>query len=340
MIIMKRLSSIGFLIGISVMSYIIYSTGIENIMNMLIKININYMFLAIISYVILIAVYSYRWRQYIVDMKMKISFLKLFNITWIGSAINSITPMAISGGEPLKAYYLSKECSTKKSKSLATVIACDILDYGSFIIIDIIAVIMLYFMLNMPIIILYPLIATIGLGGIVMVLLINFCLNRRISKNIILFVTKIFKKIKRFKNRLLRFERNLEFNIDNFSRSLKEVSKKTIIDTIFLTGVLRLIEILKLYIIILAFGGTIEIQYIVIAVAFSTIASLVPLLPGSIGAVEPALILGLTLGGLGMPLATAVVLLDRIISLGLNISVGFGNMYFMNRNIGYSYVKR
>ena len=253
----------------------------------------------------------------------------MFAISWVGCAINSVTPIAISGGEPAKAYFLSKISSAKKSRTFATVIATDFLEYGSFVVVDILAVMIIYFKFDLPVIILYPVMFTIGVGGVVLGSLIYTSLNRNASIAVALFFTSILKKFRVLKNHILRFESNLEHNIDVFNSALREVSFRTIVSTMGITVLMRVLDILRLYLIIIALGGGIDPLFIIIAIAFGTVASVVPILPGAIGAVEPAMIAGFVLGGVSLPLAVAVVIVDRIIVLGLNTSLGFGCLYFL-----------
>lgn len=326
---MRSLGIAGFVVSSGIILLVLHSVGVGELFIIYHKMNFFYCALAVFAYILAVLLAAIRWNEFVVDMKIKAKFVSVYAITWIGNAINSVTPVAISGGEPAKAYFLSKASSTKKSRTLATVIATDFLEYGSFVLIDIAAVMILYFKLDLPVIILYPLLFTIGVGILIIGSLIYTSLNRKASLVVTLFFTSIVKKLGIFKKHVLKFEDNLEQNIDIFNGTLREVSPRTVVSTMSITVLIRLLDILRLYIIILALGGSADPLSIVIAVAFATVAAVVPLLPGAIGAVEPAMIAGFVLCGLDFPLAAAVVIVDRIIVLGLNTTIGFGAMYFL-----------
>lgn len=256
----------------------------------------------------------------------------VFMITWIGFAINSITPMAISGGEPAKAYYLSMWSSTKKSQTLASVIATDFLEFGSFVLLDIIAAIVLYFKFGLPVIILYPLLFTIGISVLVLMLLIYTSLNKDVSLAVTLFFTSVFKRARILRKRVIDFENNIEHSIHLFNSALKSLSIGTIMSSIVVSVILRMVDILRLYVIIAALGFEINPIFILISLAFATAAAFVPLLPGSVGAIEPAMIAGLMLGGLTLSAATATIMIERFIVLGFNTIIGFGSMYYMGHS--------
>ncbi len=326
---MRSLGIAGFVVSFGIILFVLHSVGIGELLRIYSEINFYYWSLAVFVYVLIILLSAIRWDEFIIDMGMKAKFASVFAISWIGCAINSVTPIAISGGEPAKAYFLSKVSGAKKSRTFATVIATDFLEFGSFVLLDIIAVMIIYFKLDLPVIILYPLLFTIGIGILAIGSLVYTSLNRKASLAVTLFFTSILKKVGIFKKYILKFEENLSHNIDVFNSALREVSFRTIVSTMGISVLARVLDVLRLYLIIIALGGSIDPSFIVIAIALGTVASLVPFLPGSIGAVEPAMIAGFMLGGLGFPLATAVVIVDRIIVLGLNTSIGFGCMYFL-----------
>ncbi len=326
---MKSLGIAGFVVSFGIILFVLHSVGIGELFRIYRDIDFFYWTLAVFSYVLVIFLSAVRWNEFIVDLGMKAKFASVFAISWIGCAINSVTPVAISGGEPAKAYFLSKVSSAKKSRTFATVIATDFLEYGSFVLLDVFAVMILHFKLDLPVVILYPLMFTIGVGGVVLGSLVYTSLNRKASLAVTLFFMSFLKRFRFLKTHVLRFEENLSHNIDVFNSALREVSFRTIASTMGISVLSRVLDVLRLYLIIVALGGGIDPLFIVIAIAFGTVASVVPLLPGAIGAVEPAMIAGLVLGGIGFPLAAAVVIVDRIIVLGLNTSLGFGCMYFL-----------
>ncbi len=326
---MKSLGIAGFVVSSGIILFVLHSVGIGELFRIYKEIDFFYWTLAVFTYILVILLSAVRWNEFIIDMGMKAKFASVFAISWIGCAINSVTPVAISGGEPAKAYFLSKVSSAKKSRTFATVIATDFLEYGSFVLLDVVAVMIIYFKLDLPVVILYPLLIVIGIGIMVIGSLMYTSLNRKASIAVALFFMSFLKRFRVLKMRVLRFEENLSHNIDVFNSALREVSFRTIASTMGISVLSRVLDVLRLYLIIIALGGRIDPLFIVIAIAFGTVASVVPLLPGAIGAVEPAMIAGFVLGGVSFPLATAVVIVDRIIVLGLNTSLGFGCMYFL-----------
>ncbi|SDL49492.1 conserved hypothetical protein [Nonomuraea maritima] len=87
-----------------------------------------------------------------------------------------------------------------------------------------------------------------------------------------------------------------------------------------------------LYACVQAFGG--EISFTAVAVVYLTanaIGSAAPT-PGGLGAVEAALILGLTLAGLPRELATSAVLLHRLLTFWLPVLPGWASFTYLQRH--------
>ncbi len=327
---MKSIGIVGFAISFGVIASFLYVVGFDKLVALSNEMSYLYAGLAVLAYVLSSMLNAARWKHFISNMKMNAKFSIIYAITWIGAAINSITPLVISGGEPAKVYLLSKFSSSKKSETLASVVAVNVLEYGSFILLDIIAVMIIYLKLDLPAIVIYPLLATAGIGSVVLVSITYASLNKNSSLKITLFFTSILKKLKLFEKHISAFEKNLLKNIETFNKTLKCLSFRAILSAVSISIMLRLLDVARMYLIVHAFGVRIDPLFIIIAFAFGTVAAVVPLLPGSVGAVEPAMIGGFMLGGMSLEIATAVVIVDRIIVLGLNIMAGFSCMYILN----------
>lgn len=331
---MKSIGIVGFAISFGVIISFLYVVGFDKLVALSHEMNYFYAGLAVMAYVLSSMLNAVRWKHFISNMKMNAKFSIIYAITWIGAAINSITPLVLSGGEPAKAYFLSKFSSSKKSETLASVVAVNVLEYGSFIVLDIIAVMILYLKLELPAIVIYPLLATAGIGSIVVASITYTSLHKNSSLKITLFFMSIIKKLKLFEKHIFAFEKNLLNNIETFNKTLKRLSFRAILSAVSITIMLRLLDVARMYLIAYAFGVRIDPLFIIIAFAFGTVAAVVPLLPGSVGAVEPAMVAGFMLGGMALEIATAVVIVDRIIVLGLNMIMGFSCMYILNNRPG------
>jgi len=331
---MKSIGIVGFAISFGVIASFLYVVGLDKPIALSHEMSYLYAGLAVLAYVLSSMLNAARWKHFISNMKMNAKFSIIYAITWIGAGINSITPLVISGGEPVKAYLLSKFSSSKKSETLASIVAVNVLEYGSFILLDIIAVMIIYMKLDLPAIVIYPLLATAGIGSIVLATITYASLNKSHSLKITLFFTSILKKLKLFEKQISGFEKNLMKNIETFNKTLKHLSFRAILSAVSLSIMLRFMDVVRMYLIVYAFGVRIDPLFIIIAFAFGTVAAVIPLLPGSVGAVEPAMVAGFMLGGMPLEIATAVVIVDRAIVLGLNMIVGFSCMYILNNRIG------
>ncbi|GIE31804.1 membrane protein [Actinoplanes italicus] len=70
-------------------------------------------------------------------------------------------------------------------------------------------------------------------------------------------------------------------------------------------------------------GGTISVGQLLLAYCAGMAAGSITIVPGGLGIIDGALVLGLLAGGMGTELAVAVVVLYRLITLGVIVGVGW-----------------
>lgn len=114
------------IIGIALFIYIIWSTGPQNIIEVLKKINPYYFFAAVASGIVIAVLRAARWKI-IIDSYDKAPPLKECTLYWlIGYAIGLITPGKL--GDFTRALYLRESQSISFGRSLATVVMDRVLD--------------------------------------------------------------------------------------------------------------------------------------------------------------------------------------------------------------------
>lgn len=91
--------------------------GPEHIIEALKTANINYVILAVVIQFIILALWNTRWSLICKSLDIPHNMLSLFAMTIVGLAINDLTPSGRSGGEPVRAYILSKKSSESFKKT-------------------------------------------------------------------------------------------------------------------------------------------------------------------------------------------------------------------------------
>ena len=125
-----------FFLGISVLILVVmlWFVGIDQVIDALKIAKLEFIALAVAMQVFTYYLYTLRWKilNNLVDIDVGVK--KLFPIVLVSLAVNNITPSGRGGGEPVRAYILSREEDYPMEETFATVVADRALDTFPFII--------------------------------------------------------------------------------------------------------------------------------------------------------------------------------------------------------------
>ncbi|MDR0913338.1 MAG: UPF0104 family protein [Methanobrevibacter sp.] len=309
-------------IGILIMGVMIYFIGFDEIVDAIKIANIYYILLAIIVQIITYYLFALRWKIMNKIANINISIKKLIPMVLIGMAINNITPSGRGGGEPVKAYVLSKETDEAFETTFATVIGDRALDTIPFLILAIITVILMIFSFNISYWIVNILIFGVFIVTIAFIILIYMSVNRKIAEKIITFVLRIIRIF--YKKKQGTLEKTITKAIVGFQEtmSLMLKDKNVLFKALPLSFLIWISEILRVYIIFLAFGS--QASPIIIAEVFivATLLGMIPLLPGGLGIIDGMMILLFSAGGINPEISAAATVIERLISFWMTTFIG------------------
>jgi hypothetical protein len=84
------------------------------------------------------------------------------------------------------------------------------------------------------------------------------------------------------------------------------------------------IEIIRLYIIFLAFNTHVSLLIIASVFVISALIALIPLLPGGVGAVDGMMIIIFSIAGVPPSISAAATIIERLISFWMTSFIGVG----------------
>ena len=339
---MDKRSAIFIAMSFIILIVMLYFVGIDNIMDALKKANLALVALAIIVQIATYFLYTIRWNLINSEAGIKVSLKSLLPITMVGLAANNITPSGRGGGEPVRAYILSKEHDYGLKDTFATVVADRALDTFPFIVLAAITIVATVFYFEIPTWLVAVLIlATIAIIAI-LAILIYMCINPGFGEKIERFIMKLVNRF--YKKASDDLQKSIHENIQGFQDTMKMLisNRKLLAITIPMSFLIWVFEILRVYIVFLAFGAT--LNFIVIAEVFiiASLVGMIPLLPGGLGTVDGVMIGFYSKAGVSLSLAAPVTLIDRLISfwmatiIGLVILPHYGSSVLEKRSISTS----
>ena len=307
----KKLSLIGFLLGLILIFLIVCFSDPLKIIEILSTTDIN-LFLA--AFLLEMGIIFSFVKRLQVIVKPKKGFWQIFRISVYANAINLLTPILKIGGEPLKIIYLGrmKIRHAKAASFVAVEIFSEVL--GLYLVLLLLIAGMSVKRL-LPSSLLYPSLIAIALA------FLGFFFALRILPS----SSKIEGILQKFLRKELAKEASAIFS-KNFHRMIKD--KRLIFKTLSLTFLSKFLELARIMFVFLALNVRATFELIALIWIAYTLIGMIPWLPGSLGIMEGGLISILLFFGISNEVAVSFVLLDRFLSLWIPVGLGFGYKFW------------
>ena len=128
----KARSVVLLLIGALIILVMVHMVGIGDVISVLYQVNPSLFAAAVALEFISIFLWSIRWKILLKPFK-SVTITTVFKGILIGIFFNNITPMARTGGEPFRAYYMGNKETINFEDAFATVAVDRILDSLPFL---------------------------------------------------------------------------------------------------------------------------------------------------------------------------------------------------------------
>lgn len=339
---MDKKSAIFITVSFIILIVMLYLIGIHNVINTLKNADLTLIAVAIAIQVITYFLYTLRWKIINKSVDIDVGFKSLFPIIMVGLAVNNITPSGRGGGEPVRAYILSREYDYDLKDTFATVVADRMLDTFPFVVLSAITIVAMLFYFPIPTwLIVVLVLAVIGILAI-LAILIYLCINPDFGVRIEALVFKLTNRF--YKKGSDNLKSLIHENISGFQATMRMLmsNKRILAYTIPLSFLIWISEILRVYIVFLAFGATLNFVVIGMVFILASLVGMIPLLPGGLGATDGLMIGFYSKAGASVSLVAPVTLIERLISfwmatiIGLVILPHYGSSVLEKISIGSS----
>ncbi len=310
------------LVGVVILIAMVLFIGPDQILTSLKTANINYVILAIIIQFIIIWLWNTRWSIICNSLDIPHKQLPLFAMTIVGLAINDLTPSGRSGGEPVRAYLLSKTSSTEFKQTFATVMADKLCDTFPFMALAIFAISYLMMYLHLSTALFTLLLVALCIFVAALIFIVFICINETFGIKTIQWV---FRQLRKVTSRDLdKYEDTATTSLIGFQRSLIYLmnDKRLLVIATIISFVVWFLELLRVYVVFMAFGVSVSLGMIASVFLVSTLIGVIPILPGGLGSIDGVMILLYSLAGISASVSTAATLVERMISLWMVIIIG------------------
>jgi uncharacterized protein (TIRG00374 family) len=263
-----------------------------------------------------------RWRIALMAAGYNLSFRRSYVIAHSGMFFSNITPFSKSFGEPFRAYLIKKVQKVPYPAGFATILAEGILTLPTFFGLLLAGMIFLIRLQSPPLWASVAVLVTIFSLLIAFVPLAYSLIKRRTASG------GIFRVIRWLYRRMGRkiSDKKIMDPIKRFYANTKIVlhdrKKAVVISTIAL--LLNLVSIMRIWIILFAFGQNASLAAPLLAVTIPILAGGIPFLPGGLVLVEASMVGVFVASGIPLTIAVSATLVERSISYLLSTIVGAG----------------
>lgn len=309
-------------VGVVILLAMVYIVGPGQIIDALKTADLRYVLLAVLIQFIIIGLWNTRWSLICDSLDIPHSKWSLLAMTIVGLAVNNLTPSGRSGGEPVRAYILSKKSNQPFKTTFATVMGDKIFDTLPFMVLAIFSISYLMICLHLSTTIFTILLVSLIVFVVLLAFIIYICINETFG---IKSVKWIFRQARRFtKKDLDEYEESAKTAIVGFQSNLKYIlaDKKILIYATIISFTVWFLELLRVYVVFQAFGVHVSIGMIASVFLVSALVGIIPALPGGLGSIDGLMILFYSMAGIASNISTAATLVERMISLWMVIVMG------------------
>jgi len=313
---MNKKIILGILISVVLIYLSVRGINLQDVLNDLKEIQLSYVILFILLMIFMQFLRSYRWGVILQPME-KIDQVSLFSITSVGFLAIAAIPARI--GELARPYLISKRSSIKMSSALGTILVERILD--SLTVLTIATVVLF---IDMP----FDLPSWMVKSSIIFSLLALslFCF--------ILFLILRREAALKFINIILnrlpgKLANKIDAVIHHFIDGLQIVTNiKLFAYLLFLSVVIWLLDVLAIYVLLLAFGFTLPVMASFVLMVILIVGIAIPAAPGFVGNWHYACVFALGLFGLAKADALSFAVVHNFLSMAIVLVLGVGFLPF------------
>ena len=157
---------------------------------------------------------------------------------------------------------------------------------------------------------------------IILIMLIYMCINPGFGKRVDGWIIGLVRRF--YKKNSDELEEKIHGVIKGFQDTMSMVihNKKVLYYALPLSFLIWIFEILRVYFVFLAFGASVNLVVIGEVFILASLAGMIPLLPGGLGAVDGIMIIFYTAAGITASISAGATVIERLISFWMPTILG------------------
>lgn len=328
---MNKLKFFIYLVVVALLIFLLRKMNFKQIIFILQKIDLTIFLLAFFLSMISFLIFNLR-SVFAVQKIVKVDFLFSLKTIMAGFFVNTITPGAQLGGDPVRAYFLGKKYRKSKTKIFGTILADRF--YHSLVSAFFVVASIFFIIRRFEISLELKAILEAAIFFLVLTFGITFFLNLFLKEKKII---KIFEKLNKFvfRKKKGKLKEILDNHLGNFARIFKKTltNPNFILIAISLSLVYWILNYLISYLIFLSLGVDIKFFIVVVVASFAELVGDFSPSPGGFGFVEGAMIIIYSLLGIELSLAVVSILVYRFLFYFFALIIGGLSLIHLERSV-------
>lgn len=332
---MRRKAILLSLTGLMIVFLTLYLTDFNQFLAELGKLSLGYILLLLIIQLISNVLASFKWR--LILRHSNVSMRNLLPATFVGYFVNGITPIGLAGGEPVKAYIISKTDNLPLTTTASSVLVDLFLEIAPMFLLSGAAIYLIYSKgVSILFALFLALIATVLL--FLFMLAITLVVKKEFSIRLIKAITNLLSKIPFLKTHA----KDIMPEVDHISKQFNKAIRLHMLDNyiLFFGTILSLtiwgLRLLRTYLIFIALDVSIEFSTVLIVETAVAGLSFLPLMPGALGIWESsstALYILIAQPRMLEASAAAATIINRFYLFLIPLIIGLLSAVYMGLNI-------
>ncbi|MBI2674883.1 MAG: flippase-like domain-containing protein [Candidatus Aenigmarchaeota archaeon] len=300
--------------GLILLAALLYMSGVERILSEISKADMGLLFLVLATSFSLMYMRAFRWKTLLENIGIRLEMKKLFPVFISGLFISNITPAKT--GDPFRSYLLKRKAGIEFSKSFPSVVMERVLDISIVVLLSLTGL----FFIRVSDLLFFSSVALIVFYATAILTVVHISASRGRILWFSRHVYNLFKWVPRIKV----LEKRIESMATVFNNSfLRFGNKRILLGAFSISLPIWILESFGLYLAMEAFGLKADIIAAAFALTIGLLVGIASSLPGGLGSTDStmAFIISATLPA-PLPMATAAVLVHRLLTTWLTIFVG------------------
>jgi uncharacterized protein (TIRG00374 family) len=311
-----------FVIGILLLAALFFTIDYNEFFRIASNISPGWMMALLALQLLIMFLTVLRW--YVLVRRYRVSFMNSMYTSLIALMVNNITPMSMVGGEPVRAYVISKIDRIRLENAFATVFVDLFVSMVPVLFLYLLSILLvLNFSMDVRI---AWILAAAGIFTMALILAsLSLFIRGKPSLRFLDGILNVLGKIRPLKNHAKRLRNNIEDLFMSFHRGIQSTitDKWTLLAATAISFLIWALTLARIYLIFAALDVSAPYEVIVIVYSILIMVSILPLLPGALGMWEWVGAGLFTYFGIPLEMAVTIILIDRILFYWIPIFTGF-----------------